>query len=83
MVIGISPDLLEVVVLPAHPDTLLGVRRPAVLTGPGAKKDILELVHPCISKQQGGITVWNDRGARDDAVPALFEEREKTAADLV
>ena len=49
------PDVVEVVVLPAHAHALLRRRRPRVVALVFAEEDVLELVHPGVGEQQRGI----------------------------
>src|SRR5262245_65410775 len=82
MMIGISSHLFEIVVLPTHPDTFLGICRTNIITPAGAKKDILELVHARIGKKQGGVAMGDDRGTQNNPVSTLLKKSEKTRADF-
>ena len=81
--VGVAADFLEVVVLAADADALLRVRRADVVPLAGAKEDVLELVHPGVGEQQGGVAVGDHRGAGNDAVAVLCKEIKETLADLV
>ncbi len=50
VVVGVLPDVVEVIVLPARPDALLRVRSPRKGPRSGAQEDILELVHPGVGE---------------------------------
>ena len=83
MVIGVLADVLEVVVLAAGPDALLGVGRPRVGARAPAQEDVLELVHPRVGEQQR-----RDRRAARPATtartvwPRFDEEVDELLADL-
>ena len=74
VVIGISPHLLEVVMLPADADAFLRIDGAGVGSLPGCEEDILELIHAGVREEKGGVVVRNDGGALDNSVPAFFEE---------
>jgi len=68
VVVGVLPHVIEVVVLPAGADALLGIAgtaQPAErrVRGRRSEEDRLELVHSGVGEQQRGI-VDGDRGAR-------------------
>jgi hypothetical protein len=78
-------DLLEVVVLAAGANALLGGRGPAVTLG-GLflpEEDLLELDHPCIGKEQGWVIPGDEGGAGPDGMRLTGEIIEKTGADFV
>src|SRR5206468_10045350 len=60
-----------------NPDTLLRVCSADVLPLSGSEENILKLVHACVGKQKGGITVWNYRRAGNNAMAALLKETQK------
>src|ERR1019366_9221511 len=65
----VEAHVLQVVVLAARADALLGVRRPRVHAGPGARP----------RRQVGGALAQE---YRDDRVPALGEEVQEGLADV-
>ena len=75
-------DLLEVVVLPGHPQTALDVHGTGVAARLGAGEDLLELDHPRVGEQERLVAGRHEARARDDRVVALGEELEEPAADL-
>ncbi len=83
VVIGVAPDILEIVVLSAGADALLAVHGPGVRTGSAAQKDILELVHACVGEEQRRVVVRDHRGGWHVAVAApADEEVEKLTASF-
>ncbi len=68
VVIGIAPDIFEVVVLAGCADALLRVRRANVLPRALAEEHILELVHARVGEKKGRIFGGNDRRGTHDAV---------------
>src|SRR5262249_48305265 len=83
VVIGVAPDLLQVVVLAADAQHLLAVGGPSVGTGLGAEEDLLELHHPRIGEQQARIVGRHEGSARHDGVTAVAEVVEKALPNLV
>jgi hypothetical protein len=84
VVVGVLAHVVQVVVLAAGPDALLGVRRPDVIALLKSQEDWLELVHPGVGEEQGGVVVRDDRAGRDERVPVLLhEEVDELLADLV
>src|SRR5437867_4577003 len=77
VVVRVPADLLEIIVFAANPDTLLRVCSADVLPLSGSEENILKLVHACVGKQKGGITVWNYRRAGNNAMAALLKETQK------
>ena len=77
-----EPDILQIIVLPARPHTLLRGSRPAVVALLQAKKDVLELIHPCIREQQRRVVMWHKRRRMCLAVPLRDEEIQKFPANL-
>ena len=83
VVIGVLADVFEIVVLAAGANALLGVDRAAVDAGAGAEEDILELVHPRVGEQQGGIIVRHHRrGGHKGVAGALDEKLDELASNL-
>ena len=54
-------DLLQVIVLSAHTETLLGVSRPMCLRGYVAEEDVLELVHSGIGEHKCRVVLYDHR----------------------
>src|SRR5207245_7902750 len=82
VVTGCAAHLLEVVMFASGADALLrraGAGVPALFP---AKENVLELVHAGVREKQRGAIRRDERGRRDDAVAALFEEGEKRLANL-
>ena len=83
VVIGIEPDILEVVVLAAGADALLGVGCAGRGVGAGgcAEENRHELVHPRVGKKQVRRIGQQARG-RDDRMLLAAEKIEEGGADL-
>ena len=75
--------VLEVVVLPAGPNALLGRGGPGVSALLAPEEHVLELVHPRVREEQRGVVLRHERRALHHAVPTLLEVPEEGAADLV
>ena len=74
VVVGVPADIVQVVVLAAGADALLRVHDPGELRLLGAEEVRLELVHPGVGEEQGGVVVRHDGAGRDEGVAALFHE---------
>ena len=81
MTSGIT-DVFQVVVLAAGADALLA----ADSAGIGAlflpQEAILELVHPRVGEQQGGVVAWDQGAGGYTGVALLFEEAEEGFTDF-
>ena len=82
VVVRISPDFFQVIVLPADTDAFLCIHCTQIVPFAGAKKNILELIHTGVREKEGGIAVRNYRRAGDDAMPAFLKELEETLSDI-
>ena len=76
-------DVFQIVVLAAGADALLAGGGPAVVSLFRAKKDVLELVHACVGKEQGGIVGGNQAAAVHLAMAFLDKKVQKHAANVV
>src|SRR5260370_22398150 len=76
-------DVFEVVVLAAGADAFLARNGAAVVTLLEAEKDVLELVHPGVGEEQGGVVHGDERGTAHSSMAFLFEEAEEHFADFV
>ena len=78
------PDLFEVVVLASGAHAFLRRGSSPISIGGllHAEKDLFELDHPCVRKEQGGIIGRNERGARADGVAILLEVGQESGADF-
>ncbi len=83
VVIGVEPDVVEVVVLAAGADAFLGVGRARRLPGRAllAEENGHELVHARVREKQIR-RIRQERRRRDDGVLFLAKEIEKGLADL-
>ena len=83
VVVSVEPDILEVVMLAAGADALLGVGCAGGGVGAWgrAEKNRDELIHPCVCKEQVRGIGQQTRG-RDDAVLLAAEKIEEGGADL-
>ncbi len=77
------PDVVEVVVFAADPHALLRRRRPPIVTPFLAEKQVLELIHPRIREQQGGIVGRDERRRGHDLVLVAREVVQKRLTDLI
>jgi hypothetical protein len=77
------PHLLEVVVLAAGAHALLRRGGAAVVAVLEAEEGALELHHPRVREEEGGIVGRDERRGRHLAVGALHEEIEEATADLI
>ena len=69
VVVGVMPDLLQVVMLAAHAETLLGVGLPAALRLTIAEDDVLKLVHAGVREHKGRIVLDYHRSRRHYEMP--------------
>ena len=78
-----KPHVLQVVVLPSGAHALLRGRRPRVLPALGPQKQVLELVHPRVGKQQRGVVGRHQRGRVHPPVPLRLKKAQKRFANLI
>ena len=60
MVIDVVSNIFKIVVLSTSANAFLRIDCARVWPSSSTKKDILELIHPRIRKEQRGIVVWHD-----------------------
>ena len=78
VVVGVPSNIFQVVVLAASADAFLGVDGTDKVTVTAPEENILELVHPGIGKQQGGVVMRDHRARIDHGVlVALSKEIKK------
>ncbi len=83
VVVGIAAHILKVVVLAAGTNALLSIHRARVVARALAEEYILELVHPRVGEEQGGILKWDRRARWHNGVTGLLlKERDEGAADI-
>ena len=70
-----SADLFKVVVLAGDTQAALIVDGAAIRAGLGAAEELLELHHPRVGEEEGGVASGDERRARHLGVPARLEER--------
>ena len=75
--IGIVPHFFKIVMLSTYPDTLLRINRPFIRSGTNFQKNILELIHPGIGKQKGGIVLRHYRCTGNKGVTFIFKKPDK------
>ncbi len=78
-----ATDVLEVVVLATRPHAFLGRGRARVVALLLAQEHVLELVHPGVGEEQGGVTVRDERRAGHHAVAPLLEIAQEGGPYLV
>ena len=75
--------IFEVVMLAAGADAFLRCGGARVIALLEAQKNVLELIHPGVSKKQRGIVRRDEGRATHDAMAALSEEFQERAANVV
>ena len=78
-----KPHIFQIVVLSARAHALLRRRGPRVIPLFEAKKDVFELVHPRVRKQQRRVAVRHQRRAPHAAVSLALKKLQKPLAYLV
>src|SRR5690606_773335 len=73
VVTGGITDIFQVIVLATGPDTLLGGCAAGIRTLFQTQKAVLELVHPRIGKQQGGIVAGNQGTGAHPLMPFFLK----------
>ena len=76
-------DIFKVVVLAAGADALLRSGGPRVVALLRAEKQVFELVHSRVGKQQRGIVGRHQRGRVHAAVPLRLKKAQKQLANFV
>ena len=79
---GSAADVLEIVVLAPRPDTLLGGDRALIGALLLAEEDALELHHPRVGEEEGGILGGHERRRAHHGMPVAREIVEKLLAKL-
>ncbi len=75
-------DVFQIVVFTTRTHATLCGGRTRIITFVETKEDILELVHPCIGKQQGRIVVRHRGAAGNYLMSLAMEKVEKRLTDL-
>ena len=75
-------DVVEVVVLAAGADALLGRRGPRVRTTLKPREDVLELHHPGVGEHQRRVVARHQRARGDDLVALAPEELQEGRPDI-
>ena len=81
VVVGVPSNIFQVVVLAASADAFLGVDGTDKVTVTAPEENVLELVHPGIGKQQGGVVMRDHRARIDHGVLVAAEQRNQETAD--
>jgi hypothetical protein len=66
MMIGVHPDLFQVIVLTAHPQAFLGIGYTRIRGLVITQEVVLKLVHPRIRKFKGRVILDYDGGRRNN-----------------
>ena len=82
VVVGVVAYLLEVVVLAADAEALLGIRGAGALRSRVSEEYVLELVHARVRKHERRVVLYNHGGRRDHRVPLGCEVIEEFLPDL-
>ena len=83
MMAGGSTNGFKVVVLSGNAHALLGGCGAGVVSLFEADKKVSELDHARVDEHQGGVTVWDQRGALDLLVPTVGKKVEKRSTEVV
>jgi hypothetical protein len=83
MVAPRKAHILKVIVLTTGSHALLRAGRPRVVALLKPEEDVLKLIHPRVSKQQGGIICWHQRRRVDTPVPFALKKPQKIFPNLV
>src|SRR5208282_1527007 len=75
--------ILQVIVLPASAHALLRGRCPLVIPLLRSQKEVLELIHPGVGKQERGIVRWHQRRRMNPPVLLRLKEAQKQLAYLI
>ena len=81
VVVGVVADFLQIVVLAAHAQALLGIGNALVGRGLIAQKVVLERSHARVDKQQRGVVLHHNRGRGHDVMAFAGEKIEKLLAN--
>ena len=81
VMVGVHPHFLEVVVLAADAQALLGVCDAGVLDRLVAQEQILERIHPCVDEHQGRIVLHDHGGRGHDLVSFFLEKIQKSLSN--
>ena len=74
MVVSIHTHFLQVVVLAAYTQALLGIGYTGMIGYTIAEEVVFELVHTCIGKQQGGVVLDHYRCRGHNIMSFAFEK---------
>src|SRR5581483_1249767 len=83
VVVGISANFFEVVVLAGDPEALLGIHHARLARRFKAKKDVLKRNHARVREEQGGIAGWDERGARHNRMSTLSKKLQETVTNFL
>src|SRR5262249_3279788 len=84
VVIRVTADVFQVVVLAAGTDALLAIDRTLVWARAGAEEDVLELVHAGVGKQQRRVVQRHDaRRPHRGVTVSLDEEIDEVLTNLI
>jgi len=76
-------DIFEIVVFAAAADTFFARWWLCRIRAFPGEEDVLELVHPGVGEEQGGIAMRDERGTAHPAMAFALEETEEGFADFV
>lgn len=74
------PHFLEIIMFAAYAHALLAGGGSFMGGSLIAEENVLELIHSCVRKQEGGVRVGNQRRAGYNGMPVLFEIIQKSIA---
>ena len=75
-------DVFQVVVLATGAHAFLAADRAGIGALFLAQEAVLELVHPRVGEQQGGVIAWDQGAGGDTGVTLLFEEAKEGFTDF-
>ena len=82
VMVSVAADRFEIVMLARNTQAFLNVDDAQVRRSAHAEEIILELHHPGVDEEQGGVALGNQRGGRHDRMTALGEKIEKRLSNF-
>src|ERR1700733_4257669 len=82
VMVSVAADRFEIVMLARDAQAFLNVHDAQMRGSADAEKIILELHHPGVDEEQGGVALGNQRGRRHDRMTARGEKIEERLANF-
>src|SRR6266851_8812116 len=83
VMVAVAADRFEIVVLARDAQAFLAIDDTLRGRRADTEEVVLELHHPRVGEEQGGVAFGNQGGGRDDCMSALGKEIEEGLADTV